>query len=120
MAGIIARRDQLEPMETQEKNRLAKTLSSAGKADIRDSLGAPARRIAPIKARIEAFGAAHPQIAHALHLPETIPGIGRVTAVTLLAWMPNSARLGQAGRRAIASLGGLAPRVGAPNGAGAG
>lgn len=108
LAELIGRRDQLKRMETQEKNRLLKTFSSAVKADIRASLAALARRIAKIEAATEAFVAAHPAIADRLRLLESIPSIGPVTALTLLAAMPE---LGQADRRAIASLGGLAPRA---------
>lgn len=108
LAELVGRRDQLKRMQTQEKNRLRKTFSSVVKVDIRASLAALERRIRKAESAIQDFVAAHPDIARKLRLLESIPSIGRVTAVTLLAAMPE---LGNADRRAIASLGGLAPRA---------
>lgn len=108
LAELVSRRDQLKRMQTQEKNRLAKAVSAVVKADIRAALAMLARRIARIEAATEAFVAAHPQIARADRLLRSVPSIGPVTSLTLLATMPE---LGQADRRAIASLGGLAPRA---------
>ena len=108
LAELNTRRDQLKRMETQEKNRLGKTVSSAVKADIRATLRMLARRIARIEAGITGFLRARPECARAVALLESIPGVGRVTSVTLLSAMPE---LGQCDRRAIASLGGLAPKA---------
>lgn len=108
LAELNGRRDQLKRMETQEKNRLDKAASSVVKADIRATLRGLARRIARIEARIEAFLEDHPESARAVALLESIPGLGRVASVTLLSAMPE---LGQCDRRAIASLGGLAPKA---------
>jgi len=108
LAELNGRRDQIKRMETQEKNRLGKTVSSAVKADIRGLLRLLARRLARIEAAIAAFLERHPACARAVRLLESIPGIGRVTGVTLLAAMPE---LGRCDRRAIASLGGLAPKA---------
>lgn len=108
LAELGGRRDQLKRMETQEKNRLGKTTSSTVRADIRASLRLLARRIARIEAAISGFLKRHPESARAVALLETIPGVGRVASVTLLAAMPE---LGGCDRRAIASLGGLAPKA---------
>lgn len=108
MTELVGRRDQLKRMETQEKNRLAKANSLVVKADIRASLASLARRIEKAEAVIETFLAAHPVLAAPLRLLQSIPGVGRITALTLMAAMPE---LGRTGRREIASLGGLAPRA---------
>lgn len=108
LAELVGRRDQLKRMQTQEKNRLGKTFSATVKADIRASLAALDRRVRRVESAIRDFVSAHPDIARGLRLLQSIPGIGPVTALTLLATMPE---LGQADRRAIASLGGLAPRA---------
>jgi len=108
LAELTGRRDQLKRMEVQEKNRLAKTFDDTVRADIEDSLDLLAQRIRRIDAAIERHLAAHPELARNAALLETIPGIGRVTAATLLATMPE---LGTLDRRAVASLGGLAPRA---------
>lgn len=108
LAELSGRRDQLKRMETQEKNRLSKTCSDIVRRDIEDSLKALAARIRRIDADIQSHLAAHPGLARNAALLETIPGIGRVTAVTLLSAMPE---LGSLDRRRVASLGGLAPRA---------
>lgn len=108
LAELSGRRDQIKRMETQEKNRLAKTFDSTVRRDIEDSLDILAERIRRIDAVIERHLAAHHELARDAALLETIPGVGRVTAVTLLAVLPE---LGRLDRRAIASLGGLAPRA---------
>jgi transposase len=108
LAELNGRRDQLKRMETQEKNRLSKTFSTPIKADIRAHLRQLAKRVAQVETRITAFLEAHPELARAAALLESIPGIGRVASVTLLSLMPE---LGQCDRRAVASLGGLAPKA---------
>ncbi len=108
LAALNGRRDQLKRMETQEKNRLTKAILQAIKDDIVGNLQTLAQRIKAMEAAIKAFLKAHPASAHAVELLESIPGIGRVTSVTLISTMPE---LGQCDRRAIASLGGLAPKA---------
>lgn len=108
IAELNGRRDQLKRMETQEKNRLAKARTSTVKADIRTNLRRLKASIAKIETAIADYLKRHPASAKVVALLESIPGIGRVTSVTLLATMPE---LGICDRRAIASLGGLAPKA---------
>ena len=108
LAELAGRRDQLKRMETQEKNRLAKTVSAVVRADIKASLAGLGRRVTRIEAQIAAFLKAHPELARLARLLQSVPGIGPVTALTLLMAMPE---LGTADRRRIASLGGLAPQA---------
>ena len=49
-----------------------------------------------------------PQLAEQAGLLRSIPGIGQITAVELLAHLP---QLGALDRRSVASLGGLAPKA---------
>lgn len=108
LAELADRRDQLKRMETQEKNRLSKTLSPLIRADIRASLKALATRIARFGAEIADHLARNPGLARDARLLCSIPGIGPVTSANLLARLPE---LGQLDRRAIASLAGLAPKA---------
>ena len=122
LAELADRRDQLKRMETQEKNRLAKTIwprpsgqdhlaktvSPMIRADIRASLKALAARTLRFEAEIAEHLARHPELARDAALLRSIPGIGPVTAANLLARLPE---LGQLDRRAIASLAGLAPKA---------
>lgn len=108
LAELVGRRDQLKRMQTQERNRLGKTFSATVRADIRAALAALDRRVRKVEAAIGDFVSRHPDIDHGLRLLQSIPSIGRITGLTLLAAMPE---LGRTDRRAIASLGGLAPRA---------
>lgn len=108
LAELSGRRDQLKRMETQEKNRLAKTVSRLVRADITFILRSLARRITRIETEIAAFLKTHPDSAEVVRLLETIPGVGRVVSITLLSCMPE---LGECDRRQIASLGGVAPKA---------
>jgi len=105
---LVQRRDQLKRMEVQEKNRLSDCEHRLVARDIRDELANLARRLARIEKAIAAHLGRHPELAAAERLLRSIPGIGAVTAMTLLAHLRE---LGLVDRRAIASLGGLAPRA---------
>ena len=59
-----------------------------------------ARRVAGMEAAIAAHRARHPDLGETERLLRSIPGVGPVTAITLIAWL---AELGQTDRRAIAS-----------------
>lgn len=108
LGQLARRRDQLKRMETQEKNRLAEAAPALVRADIRAVLDVLGRRIARVEAAIRAHLSAHPALKEQAALLSTIPGVGQVTAVTLLAHLP---QLGALDRRQVASLGGLAPRA---------
>jgi len=105
---LVQRRDQLERMQTQEKNRLSAATLAVVARDIRAELANLARRLTRIEAAIAACLARHTELAAAERLLRSIPCFGPVTAVMLLAHVPE---LGLTDRRAIASLGGVAPRA---------
>jgi transposase len=108
LRALASRRDQLKRMAAQEKNRLSDcTLDLVGK-DIRAELKGLDRRIEGMEKAIAEHLARHPALAAAERLLRSIPCLGAVTAVTLLAHLPE---LGHASRRAVASLGGVAPRA---------
>ena len=105
---LVQRRDQLKRMQVQEKNRLSACTLSLVAKDIRAELANLARRLGAIEKAIAGHLERHPALAAAERLLRSIPGVGAATAVTLLAHL---AELGLVDRRAIASLGGLAPRA---------
>lgn len=105
---LVQRRDQLKRMQAQEKNRLHACSHPLVADDIQGEIAALAVRIGRIEAAVDAHLARHPALAEASRLLRTIPGIGPVSAMTLLAHLRE---LGRIDRRAIASLGGLAPRA---------
>lgn len=108
LRDLVQRRDQLKRMEVQEKNRIARCRHPLVEADIRDELATLAGRVARIEAAIAAHSARHPELAAADRLLRSIPGLGPVSAMVLLAYL---GELGRLDRRAIASLAGLAPRA---------
>jgi len=112
LRALVHRRDQLKRMEVQEKNRLSGCLAEGAPAlvarDIRSELAGLARRIARIEATIRDQVDRDDALGRDARLLRSVPGLGPVTAVTLLAYL---AELGRVDRRAIASLGGLAPRA---------
>lgn len=108
LGRLVKRRDQLKRVETQEKNRLAEAGDAVVRQDILTSLAALGERIARIDGRIRDALAADPALSEQAALLQSIPGFGAMTAAGLLAHLPE---LGQCDRRAIASLGGLAPRA---------
>jgi transposase len=108
LRALVQRRDQLKRMEAQEKNRLSACTLDLVAADIRAELRNLARRIARIETAVAEHIARHPALAAADRLLRSIPGVAAVTSMTLLGHLRE---LGQVDRRAIASLGGLAPRA---------
>lgn len=108
LRALVQRRDQLKRMEVQEKNRLSACTLPLIVEDIKAELANLADRTQRIETAIADHIARHPALAAADKLLRSIPGIGMVSAVTLLAHL---AELGTVDRRAIASLAGLAPRA---------
>lgn len=112
LRALVGRRDQLRRMEVQEKNRLSGCLGEGAPAlvvrDVRAGLARLARSLARIEAAIRTQVAGDATLARDAALLRSIPDIGPVTAVTLLAWL---AELGHTSRRAAASLAGVAPRA---------
>lgn len=106
LGALARRRDQLVDMRAKEKKHLAEVFDDMIKADIAHSINALDIRIEALEAEIqrqiqsiEAFAAQNKRLCSA-------PGIGKVTALTLMALMPE---LGKTTPKAIAALAGLAP-----------
>jgi transposase len=108
LRDLVQRRDQLKRMQVQEKNRLARCRHPLVEADIRAELATLADRLTRIEAAIAEHAARHPELAAADRLLRSIPGIGPVSSMVLLAYL---GELGRLDRRAVASLAGLAPRA---------
>ena len=106
LAATVKRRQQLIKMRTAELNRL----SSVADPDVRASLK---RHIAWLSTELEALEtrlieqlAVNPAWQAQVELLSTVPGVGKITAITLIARLPE---LGQVNRKAIAALVGVAP-----------
>lgn len=100
------RRDQLVAMRQQEKVRLAEERDEVFAAELRAHIAQLDHAIAGADRAIAGVLAESPALAQAEKRIRSVPGVGRVTAVTLLALMPE---LGARSPKQIAALAGLAP-----------
>ncbi len=101
----VSRRRQLVFMLTAEKNRV-QTAAKAIQADIRRHIEWLQAEIDSLEQQINQAIANHPTWRERARQIETVPGVGPVTASTLLADLPE---LGQLNRTKIAALVGVAP-----------
>jgi transposase len=106
LAQLQKRRDQLVAMRQQERTRARDCACPDTSADIARHLAWLDSEIDTLQARIDAFITQCTQLDTACRLIRTVPGVGPVTAATLLALMPE---LGTRSPKTIAALAGLAP-----------
>lgn len=105
LEALIARRRQLVGMQTMEKNRLRQALPKL-RAGIREHLEWLRRQIADTNNGLRQMLEDSPAWQVKAELLRTAPGVGDVTALTLLAELPE---LGTLNRKQIAALVGVAP-----------
>jgi transposase len=105
LSALVTRREQLVEMRTAEQNRLG-TAQNSMQADIRAHIEWLSSRIEELEAQINDLVESLPEWREQAERLDSIPGVGRITAVTVLAEMPE---LGQLDRQKIAALAGLAP-----------
>jgi transposase len=106
LAMLAKRRDQLVQIRAQEKNRRSEARDHVmieGIGRLIDFLDA---EIAMVEARIATLIEAEAPIAEDARLIRSIPGVGPVACMQLIAQMPE---LGQIGPKQVAALAGLAP-----------
>ncbi|QIP05285.1 transposase [Bradyrhizobium symbiodeficiens] len=106
LAGLAKRRDQLVLMRAQEKNRRSEADDRAMAGRISRLIEVLDGEIAEIEADIKALTKAEPEIADDARLMRSVPGVGPVACMQLIAKMPE---LGRVGAKQIAALAGLAP-----------
>jgi transposase len=103
--AFLTRRRQLIEMLTAEKNRLGFARGPV-KRDITTHIRWLEKRLADADSDLTATIAASPVYQAQEDLLRSVPGVGRVTALTLLGKLPE---LGRLSRREIAALVGVAP-----------
>lgn len=103
--SLLTRRRQLVEMLTAEKNRLGFARAPV-KRDIAQHIHWLEKRLAGVDGDLQAALEASPLYQAQVTLLQSVPGVGPVTALTLVAELPE---LGQLSRRAIAALVGVAP-----------
>lgn len=100
------RRDQLVAMRQQEKVRLVEERDEAFKAGLRAHIAQLDQAVAEADRAIAALLADSRELAETEKQIRSVPGVGRVTAVTLMALLPE---LGKRSPKQLAALAGLAP-----------
>jgi transposase len=105
-AAMADRRRELVEMIGAEKNRLRSVRVGAVRQLVEKHLRWLEKELGELDGQVTRAVAADPGAQAKKELLKTVPGVGEVTANTLLTGLPE---LGQAGKKEIASLAGLAP-----------
>lgn len=108
LAALVARREDLVDQAAREANRLKQASDAFVRADIASLIRVLKGRIAKVETEIAAHTASDEQLAATEQRLRSAPGIGPITAASLLARLPE---LGHVSRGAIANLAGLAPHA---------
>ena len=103
---LVVRRRQLIDLRTAEKNRLPLARSKSVSNSIRRTIEQLQETIRQIEKEINDLVESDDQLQCQATLMQSVPGVGAVTAASLLAELPE---LGQLNRQQIAALVGLAP-----------
>ena len=106
LKALSTRRRQLTELIAMEKTRLAQAFGAEIVASHRAVIAALEAACAEVERRLEAAIAADPALARKREILVSIPGIGARIASVILSDMPE---LGTLGRKAAASLAGMAP-----------
>jgi transposase len=106
LAELHKRRDQLVDMRQQERTRQHEATDPDVTADIAAHIDDLTARIGRFEAAIAALINSSGELAQTNRLLRSIPGIGPVTAATLMALLPEA---GSRSAKTIAALAGLAP-----------
>ena len=106
LSRLAKRRDQLVLMRAQEKNRRSEADDRAMADRIGRHIDILDEEIAEIEADIRTLIKAEPEISDDAQLIRSVPGVGPVACMQLIAKMPE---LGHVGSKQIAALAGLAP-----------
>lgn len=106
LALLHKRRDQLVAMRQQERTRLSECREPEIVASLEDNLAGLDRQVKALERRIAELIRQSPVLAAQATLLRSLPGVGPVTAATLLALAPE---LGARSPKQIAALAGLAP-----------
>jgi transposase len=109
LQALVRRRDDLREMAAREKGRLdSPALTRAARKSIERAVKFLAREADRMQAEADALIAANPRLRADRDLLESIPGVGRQTASTVLAELPAVDRLPSA--ESAAAYAGLSPR----------
>lgn len=105
LQALVTRRDQLVQMRAEEKTRLH-TAPQGVQKDIRSHIAWLDKQIAKLDSDIDDRIRKHPRWAAVYDVIVSVPGVGRVTAIFLIA---HFSELGHINRQRAAKLAGVAP-----------
>lgn len=103
---VLGRRRQIIEMLTAERNRHAQAQFSRVRKDIKEHIEWLKKRLRNTEGELKEQVEQNPAWNAKVELLEAVPGVGRVTVLTLLSALPE---LGTLNRKQIAKLAGLAP-----------
>jgi transposase len=103
---LVARRRQLIDLKTQESNRWKVTHSKAARKSIQAVINTLEAEIRGIEKLIEALLESDDEWQNKIQLIQSVPGLGGVSAATVIADVPE---IGKLNRQQISALIGLAP-----------
>ena len=103
---LVARRRQLTGILVAEKNRTEHARDDVVKQSVVSVISAIEAQIDDIEKRISDLVQASPEIREKCELIESVPGVGKTTAATLVCGLPE---IGSLHRRQVAALTGTAP-----------
>lgn len=103
---LVARRRQLIELRVMESNRLEVTRSKPARKSVEAVLKTLQRQIESIEEALESLVHSDDEWRQKTQILQSVPGLGGVTATTLVADMPE---LGKLNRQQISALVGLAP-----------
>jgi transposase len=106
LRGLRTRRNQVVDMLTQEKNRLGITRDLAMRDFIEQAIELYDKQLRQLEEQMQQLMSEDPELRYKAQLLTSVPGVGQVTAGTLLAEMPE---LGSLNRCEVAKLAGVAP-----------
>jgi transposase len=106
LSALVARRRQVLGMRAAESNRLGATLEEDLRVDIREHLRWLDKRLAALDRELHDQLRASPVWREKEDLLRSVPGVGPVLSLTLLAEVPE---LGTLGHKQLAALVGVAP-----------
>jgi transposase len=106
LAELVARRQQVLQLRTAEHNRLEHATHPAVRRQLQRHLVALARQLEQLEAWLDELVRAEESLAQKVARLCLVRGVGRITAVALLATLPE---LGTLNRRQAAALVGVAP-----------
>ena len=106
LQGLLGRRDQLVEQRTQEQNRLARAGSAGARGSIQRHIEWLDGEIRELEREYRELLDQNAEFSRLVELYCSVPGVGRQTAATLIAWLPE---LGHWDGKALASLCGVAP-----------